>query len=113
MKKNKQLGAFLFAIMLSLVSFSGAAKAQQKLDRAKIPPPGKTPELRVPVWTRTALGNGATLIVSERHDLPLVSFSITFLGGANQFEPGDRRGLASMTSAMLSEGTTTKTGDQL
>jgi predicted Zn-dependent peptidase len=43
----------------------------------------------------------------------LVSFAITFLGGANQFEPQGRRGLAAMTTSMLTEGTTTRTGDQL
>ena len=32
--------------------------------------PGKTPELRVPTWTKSALANGADLIVSEKHDLP-------------------------------------------
>ena len=112
MRKHKQLAAFLFAVMLSLSSF-GLARAQQPLDRTKIPPPGKAPELRVPTWTRTVLDNGATLIVSERHGLPLVSFSITFLGGANQFEPVSRRGLAAITSTMLTEGTTTKNGDQL
>src|ERR1700674_205271 len=112
MRKHKQLVAFLFAIIFSLSSF-GLARAQQSLDRTKIPPPGKAPELRVPTWTRTVLDNGATLIVSERHGLPLVSFSITFLGGANQFEPVSRRGLAAMTSTMLTEGTTTKNGDQL
>src|SRR6267142_1237761 len=112
MRKHKQLAAFPIAIMLSLSSF-GLARAQQPLDRTKIPPPGKAPELRVPTWTRTVLDNGATLIVSERHGLPLVSFSLTFLGGANQFEPVSRRGLAAITSTMLTEGTTTKNGDQL
>ena len=110
MKQHNRLATFLFAIALSVVV---VAQPQQPLDRTKIPPPGKTPELRVPVWTKAMLGNGATLIVSERHGLPLVSFSITFLGGANQFEPVSRRGLASITSSMLTEGTTTKTGDQL
>src|SRR2546425_6310594 len=109
MKQNR-LATFLSAIAFSIVV---GAQAQQPLDRTKIPPPGKTPELRVPVWTKTMLGNGATLIVSERHGLPLVAFSITLLGGANQFEPTGRRGLASITSSMLTEGTTTKTGDQL
>ena len=69
--------------------------AQQALDRTQVSlPPGKTPVLRVPVWTRASLANGAELVVSEKHDLPLVSFSITFLGGADQFEKADRRGLA-------------------
>src|SRR6266496_5935230 len=113
MKQQKQLVAFLFAILVYLASFGVGARAQQPLDRTKVPPPGKTPELRVPVWTKTGLSNWATLIVSERHNLPLVSFSIAFLGGANQFEPVGRRGVAAMTSSMLSEGTTTKTVDQL
>jgi predicted Zn-dependent peptidase len=90
-----------------------AAVAQQTLDRTKMPPAGPTPVLHVPAWTRTQLSNGATLIVSERHSLPLVSFSITFVGGANQFEPADRRGVAGMTASMLTEGTKTRTGDQL
>ena len=36
--------------------------------------------------------------MSERHDLPLVSFSITFLGGSSQFEPATRKGLAAITA---------------
>jgi len=112
MKQYKKLTALFFALVLSLASLN-LVPAQQPLDRTKIPPAGKTPQLRVPAWTKATLSNGATLIVSERHDLPLVSFAITFLGGANQFEPQARRGLAAMTTSMLTEGTTTKTGDQL
>ncbi len=89
------------------------AQSQGKLDRTKIPPPGNTPQLHVPAWTRQTLANGATLIVSERHELPLISFTITFLGGANQFDPPGKRGAGSMTAAMLNEGTATRTGDQL
>jgi zinc protease len=113
MRKTRQLASFLFAIILSAASFNATLQAQQPLDRTKVPPPGKTPQLRVPTWTKTVLANGATLIVSERPGLPLVSFSLTFLGGANQFEASERRGLAGITSSMLTEGTTTKTGDQL
>ncbi len=89
------------------------ALAQQALDRTKIPPPGPLPVLRVPAWTKTTLPNGIELIVCEKHDLPLVSFSMTLLGGASQFEPADRRGLASIAAAMLSEGTTTRDGEAL
>lgn len=85
----------------------------QTLDRRKQPPIGKPPELRVPAWTKSKLANGTELIISEKHDLPLVSFSITFMGGADQFESADKRGVASLTAAMMSEGTTTRTGDQL
>ena len=85
----------------------------QTLDRTKQPPIGKLPELRVPAWTRSTLANGAGFVVSEKHDLPLVSFSITFLGGSDQFEKSDRRGVASLTASMMNEGTKTRTGDQL
>ena len=87
--------------------------ANQALDRTKSPVPGKTPDLRVPTWTKSALPDGADLIVSEKHDLPLISFSLTFLGGANQFEPADKTGLASLTAAMMSEGTKSKDGEAL
>jgi predicted Zn-dependent peptidase len=63
--------------------------------------------LRVPAWTKATLANGAEFIVSESHNLPLVSFTITFLGGANQLEAPDRRGVGSLTAAMMNEGTIT------
>ena len=110
MKRRKQLAAIICTLILSVCL---NLQAQEKLDRTKVPAAGKTPELRVPTWTKTPLANGALLIVSERPGLPLVSFSITFVGGANQFEPAGRRGLGPLTGSMLNEGTTTKTGDQI
>jgi zinc protease len=85
----------------------------QTLDRSKQPPVGQIPELRVPTWTKAKLANGAELIVSEKHDLPLVSFSISFLGGSDQFEGADRRGVGSLAASMMSEGTKTRNGDDL
>lgn len=100
-----------FAVVVGL-GFSQAF-AQQPLDRTKIPVAGKPPVLHVPVWTKSTLANGAAFIVSEKHDLPLVSFSITILGGADQFETGTLRGVGSLTASMMSEGTKTRDGDAL
>jgi len=111
MNSQRKVLALAAGIVISVANI--AALAQQPLDRTKMPTPGNTPVLRVPTWTKTQLANGATLIVSERHNLPLVSFDITFVGGGNQFEPAGKRGVASFTQSMMSEGTTTKTGDQL
>jgi predicted Zn-dependent peptidase len=112
MSRQRRLLALTAALIIGLTNVASIAQ-QQKLDRTLLPRPGPIPVLRVPTWTKTELSNGATLIVSERHTLPLVSFSITFVGGANQFEPAARRGLAGMTALMLTEGTKTRTGDQL
>ncbi len=106
--RNRYIGALcLAAVCLVPVA------AQQKLDRKQIPPAGPVPALRVPAWTTSKLADGAQFVVSERHGLPLVSFSITFIGGANQFEPDGKRGLAAMTAAMMREGTKTRSGEQL
>ncbi len=99
--------------LAAVVLLSIAPSAQQALDRKKIPAPAKTPELRVPAWTKSTLANGADLIVAEKHDLPLISFSITFMGGANQFEPAGKQSAASLTAALLSEGTKSRDAEAL
>ena len=101
------------ALTIALVMPAGGSRAQQALDRTKTPPAAPPPVLRVPVWTKATLANGAELIVAEKHDLPLVSFTITLLGGANQFEPAGRQGLAGLTASMMSEGTATRDGEAL
>ena len=111
MKQQRKTLALAAAFVIGVANLM--ALAQQPLDRTKVPTPGATPVLRVPTWTKTQLSNGATLIVSERHNLPLISFNITFVGGSNQFESAAKRGVAAMTASMLTEGTKTRTGDQL
>ena len=84
----------LFVTLLCISVVSGVSQtANAQLDRSKQPLVGKVPELRVPSWTKAKLANGTELIVSEKHDLPLVSFSITILGGSDQFETAERRGV--------------------
>ena len=109
---------FATAVATPLAAQSKTATKQQatatsRFDRRVVPPPGKAPELIVPFWNKIALGNGAQLVVSEKHDLPLVSFQINFIGGANQYESPEKTGLASFVASMLSEGTTHRTGDQI
>ena len=104
--------AVCFLVVLLITAVSAPAQ-QPQLDRSKVPPPGKLPALHVPVWTKSTLSNGADFIVSEKHNLPLVSLSITFLGGADQFEAANRRGIAGLAASMLSEGTKTRDGEAL
>jgi zinc protease len=99
--------------LLALTLAAAAPAAQQQFDRKKPPAPGKVPELRVPAWTTSKLSNGAQLIVAEQRSLPLVSLSITFLGGANQFEKPDKLGVSAFTTQMLREGTKTRDAEKL
>ena len=101
-------------LVILILALTGAIPlAQATLDRSKAPTPGPAPMLRVPAWTRSTLANGAEIVISEKHDLPLVSFTITFSGGYNQVDPASRRGLADMTAAMMSEGTKSRDGEAL
>jgi zinc protease len=108
-KRTRILTAVVLAVLVLWIPLA----ARQSLDRTRIPAAGKPPVLRVPTWTKSKLSNGADLIVSEKHDLPLVSLTITFIGGSNQFEPVDRSGLAGIVAAMMSDGTKTRDGDAL
>lgn len=81
------------------------------LDRTQAPPVGPTPSFDMPSWTMDTLSNGARLVVVEKHELPIVTFSIHFNGGTNQL--GTRPGVSEFVGAMLREGTTTRTADQL
>ena len=100
------------ALVLAL-GLLGSPLAAQQLDRDVPPAPGPTPAIHIPSWTTTTLADGATLVVVQKHDLPLVAFDLQLVGGADNFEPADKVGVAGFTAQMLSEGTTTMTADQL
>jgi zinc protease len=109
------------AAVVALAASAGAQQASHQtqprpkssLDRTKIPSAAKAPELRVPSWTKATLADGAELVVSEKHDLPLISFQINFVGGAAQYDPADKPGLGSIVASMLTEGTTQRTGERI
>jgi len=54
--------------------------------------------------TRTRLANGAILLVSEQHQLPMVTVAIAFDAGSRR-DPMGKEGLASLTAAALTQGT--------
>jgi zinc protease len=89
---------------------TGRARA---LDRSVVPTPAAPPALRVPTWTRTTLSNGAELVVTPKRDLPLVAVAVNFVGGAYTFDPVDKPGVGSFAAQMLSEGTATRTGEEI
>jgi len=60
----------------------------------------------------TKLPNGMTVLVLERHKLPVVNF-ILWIGTSDMSDPKDMPGLASFTADMLREGTAHRTSAQL
>ncbi len=79
----KAAGATLGAV--TLVALSVAASCALEIKRMK-------------------LNNGAVLLVSEQHRLPMVSIAIAFDAGSRRDPPG-KEGLAELTAASLEQGT--------
>jgi zinc protease len=110
----------------ALVVFSVAVTAAQAPTGAQPASPsrgvvvkGKAPvsneilRVSLPKAQHADLANGAHLIVLEDHRVPQVSMRIDIRGAGGYFDPADMPGVASVTAAMLSEGTKTRTSQQI
>jgi zinc protease len=89
-----------------------AAPATAALDRSIVPPPTAAPSVDFPAVQRYTLSNGLNVWQVEKTGLPLVNIQLVFNAGAIA-EPADQPGLASLTAAMLTMGTTTRTATQI
>jgi zinc protease len=78
------------------------------LDRTVMPAEGPAPSYDFPEVKRRRLSNGLELWIVERPGAPLVNLSLLVEAGAVA-DPGSRPGIASLTAAMLTEGTSART----
>jgi zinc protease len=79
--------------------------------RATPPTPGPSPKFTLPVAKQVKLANGLSVLLVERHNLPLVSATLYTLSGS-ELNPLDKPGLSSFTANMLGEGTSTRSSLQ-
>ncbi|HEV2672401.1 MAG TPA: pitrilysin family protein [Gemmatimonadales bacterium] len=79
----------------------------QSPDRSKPPALGPVQSLELPPVTRHTLSNGLTVLLLEKHQVPLVQVNLLVKAGS-AMDPADRPGLASMTADMLDEGAGTR-----
>jgi zinc protease len=83
-----------------------------RIDRSKPPALPPTPQLRVPAIETRTLSNGITVAVLENHEIPVVRVS-ALIDARNLLDPQGKEGIGALTFAMLSEGTKTRTAEQL
>lgn len=90
--------------ILEVHPFEEYSTRETGVDRSRFPEAGSFPELTFPELQRATLSNGLKVILAERHAVPVVNFQLVLDGGyaADQF---GLPGTASMTMAMLDEGT--------
>lgn len=79
--------------------------AKTGVDRSSgVPQVNEFPELKFPALQRATLANGSTLILAERHDIPVVQMRYLLNGGYASDAEANRLGRASFAMGMLSEG---------
>ncbi|HEY0385131.1 MAG TPA: pitrilysin family protein, partial [Pyrinomonadaceae bacterium] len=71
------------------------------------PAPRPAPPFVPPQFERRILSNNLEVLIVEHHELPIVNLSLILkTGGAS--DPSERAGLASLTAALIDEGTRTR-----
>jgi zinc protease len=106
MKRSTVVSACFAA--LSIASVASA----QTLDRSKRPVAPPPPQFKMPAVVSRTLPNGLTVRVMENHALPLVAVRVNYEGGS-LLDPVGREGLFTLDTALVRDGTTTMTSEQL
>jgi len=81
-------------------------------DRSRVPLPTSAPALRLPQQRHFALSNGLKVRLVEVHKLPILSLYLVVDAGAIH-DPAEAPGLASLTAAMMTEGTARRSAIQI
>jgi predicted Zn-dependent peptidase len=69
--------------------------------------------VRLPAYQTIKLDDGLTLLLMERHALPLVSFHWLMKSGGALCDAPGQQGLASLTAKLLRKGTQSRSADQI
>jgi zinc protease len=98
---------------LALIALVAAMTlSAQNLDRTKPPETAPLPSFKLPPVFETALPNGLRIVLVEDRRFPLVTLRLGVEAGS-KFDPKDLPGLSEAVSALLTEGTKTRTSRQI
>ena len=93
--------------ILEVDPFPDYKTASGGADRSKMPEIGTPPELKLPKLQRATLSNGLKVILAERHEVPLVNFTLAADAGFAS-DASTTPGTANLAMQVLSDGTRTR-----
>ena len=102
---NRNIVLTLLMAVVSAAASSDARARSQRSDAGSSP--AVTPEI-----LERQLSNGLRVRIVEQHELPVVQMSLLVLTGTDA-DPRGRYGVASLTSAMLTEGAGSRSGVEI
>jgi len=105
--RNGQGRLWSVALLLCLVLAAGRAAG------GALSEPEAIARVRLPAYKKIKLDDGLTLLLMERHALPLVSFHWLMKSGGALCDGPGQEGLASLTAKLLRKGTQSRSADQI
>ena len=109
-------------VIVGLATFAGARvrgaqeqppPTQGVVKKGKVPVSSEILKARLPKPVEADLPNGVHLMVLEDHRLPQLSFQIFIPGAGGYYDPPEQLGLASFAAALMREGTSSRTSEQI
>jgi len=98
--------------ILEVDPFPDYKTASAGADRRKAPDTGTPPELKLPKLQRATLSNGLKVILAERHEVPLVNFTLAADAGFAS-DASATPGTANLAMQVLTDGTRTRNALQI
>jgi zinc protease len=108
-----------FWALLSIEPVLGQAGAPQPPSTAGMVIKGRAPvsdtvlAVKLPKPQEATLANGLRVMVLADHELPRISFRLIMPGAGGYYDPAATIGLSGLTAQMMSEGTTTRSSQQI
>ena len=99
-------------VRLAVLPAQEASPSGGEVDRSQMPKAADAGVYTPPIPQRAELDNGLKVMYVEKPGLPVVAVGLVLHGGSAS-DPIDRPGLDHMTATMLSEGTKTRTSQQI
>jgi zinc protease len=93
--------------ILEVHPFPDYKTASTGADRSQPPDTGAPPELKLPRLQRATLSNGLKVILAERHQVPLVNFTLASDAGSAS-DASTTPGTANLAMQVLTDGTRTR-----
>ena len=100
------------ALWLLALAIAGSARAQSDWPSERPPRPLPARDVSFPPYQMKTLSNGLQVIAVSHHEQPAVSLRLIVRAGGAQ-DPAAKPGVAYVAAALLDQGTTTKSAEQI
>jgi zinc protease len=97
---------------LGFIDSSGATAQVREWPSERAPRPLPARDVKFPPYAMRTLSNGLQVVAVSHHEQPAVSLRLLIRAGG-ALDPADKPGVASLAAAVLDQGTTTRSAEQI